>query len=114
MAHGVPAFPVPQAALAAASPATMAPPPAVEKSEAPRLPWVLPERGLAVFHGHPDVPRLFHYFLPRLMAQGKAVLCLDGANRPPSACQFAETRKWNPKPPQNSILQQAANAQTIV
>lgn len=81
MTHGVPAFAASGAALAAAAPAAIGPPPGAEKSEARHLPWILPERGLAVFHGHPDVPRLFHYFLPRLMAQGKAVLCLDGANR---------------------------------
>jgi len=44
-------------------------------------PWALPVRGLALFHGHPDAPRLAHYFLPRLIAEGKRVLCLDGANR---------------------------------
>jgi hypothetical protein len=44
-------------------------------------PWELPPRGLAVFHGRPETPRLFHYFLPRLLAAGKQVLCLDGANR---------------------------------
>jgi len=43
--------------------------------------WELPGSGLTVFHGHPQTPRLFHYFLPRLIAQGKQVLCLDGANR---------------------------------
>lgn len=43
--------------------------------------WALPESGLAIFHGHAEAPRLFHYFLPRLIAQGKSVLCLDGANR---------------------------------
>jgi hypothetical protein len=55
--------------------------------------WTLPEWGLAVFHGHPDVLRLFHYFLPRLIAQGKPVLCLDGANRfdPLLIARFART-----------------------
>ena len=43
--------------------------------------WVWPDAGLTVFHGHPATPRLFHYFLPRLIAQGKNVVCLDGANR---------------------------------
>lgn len=59
-----------------------------------RVPWALPEQGLAVFHGHPDVPRLFHYFLPRLMAQGRPVLCLDGANRfdPLLIVRFARER----------------------
>ena len=53
-------------------------------------PWMLPQAALAVFYGspraftasgRPETPRLFHYFLPRLMAEGKRVLCLDGANR---------------------------------
>lgn len=43
-------------------------------------PWTLPADGLAVFHGDADVPRLSHYFLPRLLLQGKQVLMLDGAN----------------------------------
>jgi hypothetical protein len=47
----------------------------------PRRPWALPPAGLAVFYGRPETPRLFHYFLPRLLAEGKRVLCLDGANR---------------------------------
>src|SRR5882672_3523764 len=46
-----------------------------------RKPWELPPAGLAVFYGRPETPRLFHYFLPRLLAEGKRVLCLDGANR---------------------------------
>lgn len=47
----------------------------------PSKTWTLPESGLAVFHGHAEAPHLFHYFLPRLVAEGKSVLCLDGANR---------------------------------
>lgn len=57
---------------------------AVPLEAAPRpiaRPWALPPRGLAVFYGRPETPRLFHYFLPRLLAEGKQVLCLDGANR---------------------------------
>ena len=46
-----------------------------------RRPWALPPAGLAVFYGRPETPRLFHYFLPRLLSEGKRVLCLDGANR---------------------------------
>jgi hypothetical protein len=42
---------------------------------------MLPPSGMAVFYGRPETPRLFHYFLPRLLAEGKQVLCLDGANR---------------------------------
>lgn len=67
---------------------------AVPESSPARMPWTLPETGLAIFHGHPDVPRLFHYFLPRLVAQGKPVLCLDGANRfdPLLIARFARER----------------------
>src|SRR5216683_8127940 len=56
--------------------------------------WVLPDSGLTVFHGHVQTPRLFHYFLPRLIAQGKSVLCLDGANRfdPLLFARFARER----------------------
>jgi hypothetical protein len=63
-------------------------------NSAKRVPWALPEQGLAVFHGHPDVPRLFHYFLPRLIAQGRPVLCLNGANRfdPLLIARFARER----------------------
>lgn len=43
-------------------------------------PWRLPTRGLAVFHGSGDTARLSHYFLPRLLIEGKRVLFLDGAN----------------------------------
>jgi hypothetical protein len=66
----------------------------VVASPSPRSLWTIPETGLAVFHGHPDAPRLFHYFLPRLIAQGKPVLCLDGANRfdPLLIARFARAR----------------------
>jgi hypothetical protein len=50
-------------------------------SASPSELWALPESSLSVFHGHSETPRLFHYFLPRLVGQGKRVLCLDGANR---------------------------------
>jgi len=43
-------------------------------------PWVFPEHGIALFYGPGSVPRLSHYFLPRLLLQGKRVLFLDGAN----------------------------------
>jgi hypothetical protein len=55
--------------------------PAAPVALPPRRPWALPPAGLAVFYGRPETPRLFHYFLPRLLAEGKQVLCLDGANR---------------------------------
>lgn len=43
-------------------------------------PWRLLPRGVAVFHGYGDSGRLRHYFLPRLLLQGRRVLILDGAN----------------------------------
>ena len=43
-------------------------------------PWRLPAQGLVVFHGGGETARLSHYFLPRLLLQGKQVLMLDGAN----------------------------------
>lgn len=60
----------------------------------PSKAWTLPESGLAVFHGHAEAPHLFHYFLPRLIAKGKSVLCLDGANRfdPLLIARFARQR----------------------
>jgi len=56
-------------------------PPLVPLPPTPGKPWALPAAGLAVFYGRPETPRLFHYFLPRLLGEGKRVLCLDGANR---------------------------------
>lgn len=51
-------------------------------SKLPRrtAPWAFPEQGLAVFYGPGNVPKLSHYFLPRILLQGKRVLFLDGAN----------------------------------
>lgn len=43
-------------------------------------PWTIPSRGLAVFHGSGEAARLSHYFLPRLLLEGKRILVLDGAN----------------------------------
>ncbi|HEV2350425.1 MAG TPA: hypothetical protein VG028_11325 [Terriglobia bacterium] len=43
-------------------------------------PWTVPPRGLAVFHGSGETARLSHYFLPRLLLEGKRILFLDGAN----------------------------------
>jgi hypothetical protein len=76
-------YPIPAAAVA--------PPSSLSKG------WTLPDAGLAVFHGHPGTPRLFHYFLPALVTQGKRVLCLDGANRfdPLLLARFARQRGWD-------------------
>jgi hypothetical protein len=56
--------------------------PAIAAARTPPLhkPWTLPPHGLAVFHGAGNVARLSHYFLPRLLMEGKRVLFLDGAN----------------------------------
>ena len=51
-----------------------------EAKSPPRRLWTLPPQGLVVFHGDQDTARLSHYFLPRLLLQGKRVLMLDGAN----------------------------------
>jgi hypothetical protein len=66
--------------VALAAPVAPSPPPR-RPFAAQGKPWALPPAGLAVFYGRPETPRLFHYFLPRLLAEGKQVLCLDGANR---------------------------------
>ena len=70
---------------------------AAPSASPPKL-WALSELGLSVFHGHPETPRLFHYFLPGLVAQGKRVLCLDGANRfdPLLIARFARRTKSLP------------------
>ena len=43
-------------------------------------PWTMPAQGLAVYYGCPQVHKLSHYFLPRVLLEGKRVLYLDGAN----------------------------------
>ena len=53
--------------------------PSSEPPQRARL-WTFPEKGIAVFYGPGNVPKLSHYFLPRLLLQGKRVLFLDGAN----------------------------------
>src|SRR5450631_1187213 len=44
-------------------------------------PWVLPAQALSVFYGCTQMPRLSHYFLPRVLLNEQRVLYLDGANR---------------------------------
>jgi hypothetical protein len=57
-------------------------------------PWVLPNRALTVFYGCPEMPRLSHYFLPRLLFAKKQILYLDGANQisPLLLARFARER----------------------
>ncbi len=66
------------------------------KTEQPTTPnpWVLPARALTVFYGCPEMPRLSHYFLPRLLFAKKQILYLDGANHisPLLLARFARER----------------------
>src|SRR6267143_1850405 len=61
-------------------------------------PWVLPNRALTVFYGCPEMPRLSHYFLPRLLFAEKRILYLDGANQisPLLLARFARERGVEP------------------
>ena len=61
-------------------------------------PWILPARALTVFYGCPEMPRLSHYFLPRLLFAKKQVLYLDGANQvsPLLLARFARERGVEP------------------
>src|SRR5437660_9307017 len=61
-------------------------------------PWVLSARALTVFYGSPEMPRLSHYFLPRLLFAKKQILYLDGANQisPLLLARFARERGVDP------------------
>src|SRR5713101_8103071 len=69
---------------------------AFTKTERPGTPnpWVLSDRTLTVFYGCPEMPRLSHYFLPRLLFAKKQILYLDGANQisPLLLARFARER----------------------
>jgi len=71
--------------------------PNAEQSAAPN-PWVLSNRALTVLYGCPEMPRLSHYFLPRLLFAKKQVLYLDGANQisPLLLARFARERGVEP------------------
>jgi Rad51 len=58
-------------------------------------PWEVPARALSVFYGTPQVPRLSHHFLPRILGHGERVLYLDGANQidPLLIARFARERE---------------------
>jgi hypothetical protein len=70
------------------------------KTEPPTTPnpWVLSDRALAVFYGCPEMPRLSHYFLPRILVEKKRILYLDGANQisPLLIARFARERGLDP------------------
>jgi hypothetical protein len=61
-------------------------------------PWVLPSRALTLYYGCPEMPRLSHYFLPRLLLEEKRILYLDGANQisPLLIACFARERGLDP------------------
>lgn len=61
-------------------------------------PWVLRCRALTLYYGCPEMPRLSHYFLPRILLEEKRVLYLDGANQisPLLIARFARERGLDP------------------
>ena len=61
-------------------------------------PWVLSSRALTVYYGCPEMPRLSHYFLPRVLLAEKRILYLDGANQvsPLLIARFARQRGLEP------------------
>jgi hypothetical protein len=69
----------------------------IERPTTPN-PWVLSDRALTVFYGCPEMPRLSHYFLPRLLFAKKQILYLDGANQisPLLLARFARERGVHP------------------
>ena len=69
----------------------------VEKPS-PSKPWVLPTRGLTVYYGCPEMPRLSHYFLPTFLLNDKRILYFDGANQisPHLIARFAKERGLEP------------------
>src|SRR5713226_6532066 len=73
---------------------------AAAKTEQPatRNPWILPERSLTVLYGCPEIQRLSHYFLPRILLRQKRILYLDGANQisPLLIARFARERALEP------------------
>src|SRR5229473_5501825 len=61
-------------------------------------PWVLSNRALTLYYGCPEMPRLSHYFLPRVLLDEKRILYLDGANQisPHLIAHFATERGLEP------------------
>src|SRR3984893_4553972 len=61
-------------------------------------PWILPDRAFTVIYGCPEMPRLSHYFLPRILLNQSRVLYLDGANQisPLLIARFARQRGLEP------------------
>jgi hypothetical protein len=80
---------------------------AASKPEQPATPnpWILPERTLTLLYGCPEIQRLSHYFLPRILLHQKRVLYLDGANQisPLLIARFARGRGLEPSKFNNLI-----------
>jgi hypothetical protein len=53
---------------------------------------------MSVYYGSPEMPRLSHYFLPRILLAEKRILYLDGANQisPLLIARFARERNREP------------------
>src|SRR6267154_6855688 len=68
-----------------------------ERQSSPR-PWVLPSRAMTLYYGCPEMPRLSHYYLPRVLLYEKRVLYFDGANQisPHLIARFATERGLEP------------------
>src|ERR1700691_615415 len=72
---------------------------------APSSPWLLADRTLTLLYGCPEIQRLSHYFLPRILLHQKRVLYLDGANQisPLLIARFARGRGLEPSAFNNLI-----------
>src|SRR5258708_122378 len=79
--------------------------PAANAKTVGQNPWVLFDRALTVFYGCPEMPRLSHYFLPKLLFAKKQILYLDGANQisPLLIARFARGRGLEPSAFNNLI-----------
>src|SRR6202047_2381530 len=68
------------------------------ETQSSQRPWVLPSRALTLFYGCPEMPRLSHYFLPRVLHEEKKILYLDGGNQisPLLIARFARERELDP------------------
>jgi hypothetical protein len=68
------------------------------ETQSSQKPWMLPSPALTLYYGCPEMPRLSHYFLPRVLLEAKRVLYLDGANQisPLLIAHFARERGLEP------------------
>jgi hypothetical protein len=68
------------------------------ETQSSQKPWMLPSRALTLYYGCPEMPRLSHYFLPKVLLEEKRILYLDGANQvsPLLIARFARERGLAP------------------